>query len=123
MVRNIGTFLRSKWRPALLYLASYLLWAGLSVLAMFLLFQLRINLLDFLFLLGASPEVATIIHQLTMLMLGILAIGFIVVLEHYLSKGVAKNELWRRAGGILFILLVMLGLSYGFQYVLAPAPW
>jgi TRAP-type C4-dicarboxylate transport system permease small subunit len=100
-----------------LWIACYALWFGFSGLGLWLLIQLRVNLIDLAYVLGLGDDATANLHNFALLVFAILYIVFVVVVEHHLRLGVMRGELWRRAAGVLFVLFVMLGLSYGFQQV------
>lgn len=105
--------LPKKWK-FMLYVACYLLWAALSALGLWLFVQLRLNLIDLAFYLRLEAWTG-FIHNFGLLVLGMLWMAFVVVLEAHLQKGVKHNDLWLRAGGVLLVLLILLGLSYAFH--------
>lgn len=112
--------LRKPSRQALRYAMCYALWIGLSAFAVWLVFQLRVNLVDLAFFVTYAQNLdalGQVIHHFGMLVLALLCMAFVVFLEGHLRDGVAKGELGRRVLGVALILLCVLGLSYGFQYV------
>ncbi|MBS3934330.1 MAG: hypothetical protein KGZ35_08230 [Truepera sp.] len=109
----------SRPRPAVvLYICGYGLWLGFSALALWLLTQLRVNLVDLAYHLRLGVW-GLALHNFGMLFLAICYIVFVIVLEAHLRRGVELGELWLRALGVLLFLLYLLGISYGLQIAIA----
>ncbi len=107
-----------KVQQALRYLTSYLLWLIFLALGLLLFFALRVNLIDLIFWLRLEAW-EEFLHHLGLLILGLLLVAVFFWLESYLREGVKRNSLWQRARDVSLVLLGLLVLSYGLQY-LAP---
>jgi hypothetical protein len=102
-----------------LYLACYALWLGLSALGLWLLFELRSTLFVLAIWLRANPWAVRAIDQFGIVMLGLLWLMGIILLEHYLRRGLEKQQLLRRAVRVGLFVAVALGLSYALRFLLA----
>jgi len=104
-------------QPSLLqYVICYAVWLVLSAMIIWLMVQLRLNLLDITLLLNLGPWAHLLIDRWGLVVLGILAMGAIVVLEHYLRTGLAKKRFWPRAAYAFFIMAIALAFSYAFLF-------
>lgn len=106
------------WRTVLLYVACYLWWIALSALGLWLLFQVRTNLVDFAIWLQLNPWVPRTVDRFAIYLLGLLWLGGVIGLEGYLRRGVEQEQLWVRVGRILVMLLIIGAISYGLQLLL-----
>lgn len=105
----------SRPRPSvILYSCCYVLWLGFSALALWLVTQLRVNLVDLAYHLRLGAWGAAL-HNFGMLFLALGYMLFVIALEAHLRRGVELGELWLRALGVLLFLLCLLGISYGLQ--------
>ncbi len=112
----------SRPRPAAIsYICCYALWLGFSALALWLVTQLRVNLLDLAYHLRLEAW-GLALHNFGMLFLAICYIVFVIALEAHLRRGVELGELWLRALGVLLFLLCLLGISYGLQLLPGTQP-
>ena len=104
-------------QPSLLeYVICYAVWLVLSAMIIWLMVQLRLNLLDISLVLNLGPWVQLLIDRWSFLVLGLLALGAIVVLEHALRTGLAKKRFWPRAAYAFFAVAIALGFSYAFLF-------
>lgn len=112
-------------RQAPLYVACYAIWAALSLLALWVALQVRLNLIALVFFIvgrtaspndttGAAGRMLALDGWITIfLVLAWLAV--VAALEHYLRTGVERDRLWARAARVAIVLVVMLGVSYGLR--------
>ena len=101
-----------------LYLAAYALWIGFSALGVWLIFAVRSVLVGLAFVFRLNPWQVLAVDNFGVVTLGLVWLVGILVLEHYLRQGVAKNRLWGRAMRVFVALAVLLGLAYGIQLLL-----
>ncbi|MCL5995840.1 MAG: hypothetical protein M1546_07260 [Chloroflexi bacterium] len=94
----------------------YSLWLVLSAGVIWLMIQTRLNLLDIVLLFRLGPWLLTTIDRFGILFLGVISMGIIVFLEHYLRTGMQRNQFWTRLVRIMFIEAVLLAFSYAFQF-------
>lgn len=100
-------------QSAPLYLACYLFWFALSAATVWTLLQFRNALLGLLPVIG--PWRMAAVDKFGVLILGLVAMGWIIFLEDYLRKSVQSDRFWRRVWRIALIHLVVLGVAYGLQ--------
>jgi hypothetical protein len=98
-----------------LYLACYALWAGMSALAVWLIFEVRPVVFGLAVALRLNPWQVRAIDEFGVVALGLLVLAGVLVLENYLRQGVARNQLWRRAARVLLCEAAALALAYGLQ--------
>jgi hypothetical protein len=82
------------WRTALLYLTCYLLWLGYGALSLWTILEYRDALLGLLPILG--PWVMGAVDKFGLLILGLLALIWVLYLEHYLRTGIEQDKFWSR---------------------------
>ena len=98
-----------------LYLAAYALWIGFSAVGVWLIFAVRSVLVDLAFVFRFNPWQVRAVDNFGVVTLGLVWLVGILLLEHYLRQGVAKNRLWGRARRVFVSEAVALGLCYGVQ--------
>ena len=103
------------WHLVPLYLACYVVWIALSALGLWIILQLRINLIDLAVLLRINPWALGAVDKFSLLILGVIWLICVILLEHYLRRGIPQNALWTRATRVLLAELLLLGASYGLQ--------
>lgn len=96
-----------------LYLACYVLWFGFSALTILTILQLRNAVLSLLPVIG--PWVMMGVDKFSFLILGLLALIWVLFTEHYLRTGVETGTLWRRALVIAGVQAAVLGFAYLLQ--------
>lgn len=96
----------------------YLLWFALSGLGLWLLLQLRINLVDLSAYFGVSRWVFPALHNFGIMLLAIVWLGAVFFIEHYLRQGMEIGRLWARAVRVLWVKGILLGVSYLLQVLL-----
>jgi hypothetical protein len=106
---------RTFWNRAFLYLCCYLAWLALSALGAWVLLALRLNIIDLAAVFRLNPWAFPALHNFSMVFLGLGWLGFVIVLEEYLRRGIEKGDLWLRAARALNVLLIVLILSYALQ--------
>ncbi len=102
------------------YILVYLFFIAFLVLAAFLLFRVRMNIIQIAFLLGYNQVQVKGISNLGILISGVLILASIVFAEDYLRKGVQEGLMWKRllrvfiteGGVILFSLLLYYIIMY-----------
>ena len=102
-----------------LYLACYALWLALTVLGGWLLFETREAVFDLTLWLRLNPWQVRAVDQFYFVIAGLVWLIGMLLLEHYLRQGVAKNRLWGRAARVFVFEAVALGIAYGVQLLLA----
>ena len=100
-------------QSAPLYLLCYLFWFALSAATIWTLLQFRNALLDLLPVIG--PWSMSAVDKFGVLILGLVAMGWIIYLEDYLRKSVQTDRFWRRVWRVSLIHLIVLGVAYGLQ--------
>jgi len=101
-----------------LYLACYALWLGLSALGVWLIFALRVVLVDLAFVLRLNPWQVRAVDNFSIVTLGLIWLVGILLLEHRLRQAVATNRLWKRAAYVGLAEVIALGLCYGLRLAL-----
>ena len=95
----------------LLYVACYAIWLGLCAALLWLLIQLRTNILDFLYLFDASPAMVRFVDSLAVIPLALIIVGVGIWLEHALRDGVSDGKLWVRAGKAALVIGAAIAIS------------
>ncbi|MBX3001321.1 MAG: hypothetical protein KF893_22560 [Caldilineaceae bacterium] len=108
---------QQRWRTVLLYLACYVLWFTYSALSLWTILQYRDAILGLLPIIG--PWVMGAVDKFGFLFLGLLALIWVLYLEHYLRTGVEEHKLWSRALRVAIIQLVVLGIAEGLKLLTA----
>jgi hypothetical protein len=90
----------------------------LSALVCWLLLQVRLNIIDLIFIFQVSVWATRFVDNVATLLLGLVALGVITGLEAYLRNGVGRGELWFRIRRATVILCSALAVSYALHYVL-----
>ena len=103
---------------ALLVVACYSLWLLLSALTVWTVLQLRLNVIDLVFVLRVNPWATRSLDTTATLLLGIVALAVIVFLETYLREGVGRGALWPRVRRAGVPLLAVLAVSYALRWLL-----
>ncbi|GAB4515806.1 MAG: hypothetical protein Kow0047_27750 [Anaerolineae bacterium] len=101
------------------YLAAYIVWALVSALGIWLIFQLRINLLELVVILRLGPWIMGAVDKFGIFILGLIWLTLVVPLESYFRNGASRRQLAQRTVKVLAIELALLGLSYAFQALVA----
>jgi len=96
-------------------LLRYGVWVLLTLLCLWTALQLRINVLDVLFLLRASPWVVPAIANAASLILVFAWLGLTLALESFLMGSQTEQLFWRRTGRIALVAGCVLALSYLLQ--------
>jgi hypothetical protein len=102
-----------RWRVALLYLTCYILWFGYGALSLWTILQYRDALLGLLPIIG--PWVMGAVDKFGLLFLGLLALIWVLYIEHYLRTGVEENKFWQRALRVTVIQVLVLGIAEGLK--------
>lgn len=109
---------------ALRYLIAYLAWAVVATVGFWLLFQIRINLLDILTLLLEDPNtfrdswITRAIDRWFIMVMGAMWVFCVTLLEGYFRNSVAKQLMVHRIGRVFLILGLLTGISLLLQQVL-----
>lgn len=113
-----------RWQQFGLYTACYLIWAGLSALALWTTLQLlttisgaytyyRVNVVGVPRdrTVDTAYQITTANQFLVLVFVLVWLVG-VVVLEGYLRHATAEGRLWSRSARILAGLLILLGVAY-----------
>ena len=98
-----------------LYLACYALWIAFAALGVWLIFALRPVMFGLTIWLRLNPWQVRALDNFSVVTMGLIWLVGILLLEHYLRQGVAKDRLWARAARVFVFLAVALGLCYGLE--------
>lgn len=110
---------KASWHRLLRYLACYGLWIGLSALGIWAMLYLRTDIILLVMVLNPGPWILYAVNIWSILLLGLLWLGGVVLLEHYLRKGLQKNRFWRRVMRVFLLEAIIFGLAYGLRFLLA----
>ena len=103
----------------LLWWGVYLLgWVGSSALALWLILQMRINLIDLNNFLGWGPWLLIAVDKFGLLILGLGWLIGVFVLDIYLRAALTLRLLFYRVLRVFLVVLALLGLSYFLQWLL-----
>jgi hypothetical protein len=97
------------------YAACYVLWFGFCALTVLTLLQLRNAVLSLLPVIG--PWVMMGVDKFSFLILGLVALIWMLFIEHYLRTGVELGVFWRRTLRIGVVHAAMLGFAYLLQFL------
>jgi hypothetical protein len=104
------------------YIVCYAVWLCLSVATIFLALQVWTNLIrQPLPFSGLDFRVVSTIYQASLLVMGFLVLILILVQEHALRTGLAKNRFWPRVAKFAIAEAVVLGLSYVANFLILRA--
>lgn len=110
-----GASSRGFWHGLSLYLACYVLWAGLSGLALWAALQLLISVTDVVLMFSVNPWTIDLAEKVAVAVLGLIWLGWVIFLESYLREGIPLNRLSVRGAKVFIIEVVGLGLAYSLQ--------
>jgi hypothetical protein len=96
----------------LLYVACYAIWLALCAALLWLLLQLRTNVLDFAYLFGAQPAVVRFVDGLAVIPLALIVVGVGIWLESYLRDSVHAGRLWISAAKAALFVVGAIMASY-----------
>ena len=95
------------------YVLCYAIWIVLSVVTIWLGQQVRVNLIQHpMPFSGINYWTVGAMNQVSFLVSGLLTLIGILVMEHYLRRGIEKGKFWPRVLRVVIILAVVLGVSY-----------
>ncbi len=95
------------------YILCYAVWIVLSAITVWLGQQVRTNLIQHpMPFSGLNYWVVGAINQISFLVSGLLTLIGILVMEHYLRRGIEKQNFWPRVLRVAIILAAILGGSY-----------
>ena len=100
------------------YVVCYTLWLVLAALALWLMLQLRGNLIDTVVFFDWGPWVLGALDKFGILLLGVAWLVFVLFAEHYLRQGIEQERLFPRAARVALWVGVPLLLSYGLQFLM-----
>jgi len=109
---------------ALRYLIAYLIWALVAVIGFWLLFQIRVNLLDILTILLEDPDtyrdswITRAIDRWFIMIAGAAWVFCVTLLESYFRNSVEKQSMIYRIGRTFLALGVLTALSLLLQQIL-----
>ncbi len=103
------------WQKTLYYVACYLLWFAYGALSLWTVLQYRDALLLLLPVIG--PWIMGALDKFGLLLFGLIALIWILYLEHYLRTGVEVGRFWNRAIRAGVIQIAILALAYAFQWI------
>ena len=101
-----------------IYLVTYALLFIFVLLAAFILFRVRINIVQIAYLAGNNSVTVKGISNLGVLITGVLLLVGIVASEDYLRNGVEKGVLWKRALRIFIIEASIITVSLSLYYII-----
>jgi len=93
-------------------------WVATSGLALWLILQLRINLIDLNNFLGWGPWILIAVDKFGLLVLGLGWLVGVFVIEMYLRAATTLHLLLWRVLRVLLLIGGALGVSYGLQWLL-----
>lgn len=102
----------------LLYLVYFVGWLLTSGLALLIVFQLRVNLLDIFVALRLNPWAMSAVDKFGTIFLGLGWLVAVLITETWLRGGVTINRLWPRLARLLGLEVLIFVLSYGLQLAL-----
>jgi hypothetical protein len=100
------------------YIIGYTLFIIFLILAAFLLFRVRTNLVQIGYLMGYNAVQVKGISNLGVLFGGILILAGIIFSEDYLRKGIQQESLWKHALRIFIVEVGLIAFSFILYYVL-----
>ncbi len=103
--------------PLVQYVICYAVWVCLAIGSVYLVLQVRANIMTPIFLMRIDPRTLILINDATVFVFGILALIYILVMEYVLRTGVMRKNFWPRVARLVVILAVILGLSYAVQII------
>src|SRR4030042_6798348 len=101
------------------YLIGYVLFGIFILLLIFLLFRIRINIVQIGFLLGYNQGRVKGMSNLGVLISGVLMLIAVVFSEDYLRKGIEKDQMWIQLLRIFLVEGVVIALSLSLYFLLA----
>jgi len=104
---------RPPWQTALNYVACYVLWLAYSALSFWTILEYRDAVLILLPVIG--PWVMGAVDKFGLLLFGLVALIWVLYLEHYLRTGVEVERFWRRALIVGAGQGIVLGVAVGLQ--------
>lgn len=103
------------WQTALTYIACYVIWLAYGALSLWTVLQVRNALLGLLPVIG--PWVMGAVDKFGILILGLIALIWVLYLEHYLRTGVDVGRFWRRVLIAGAGQVIVLAVAMGFQVI------
>jgi len=100
------------------YLITYSIFIVFLILAAFLLFRLRTNVIQIGFLLGLNQVQVKGLSNMGVLIAGILILIGIVYSEDYLRNGIHENEMWKRILRVFIVEASLILFSLALYYIL-----
>ena len=101
------------WQTALNYVACYAIWLAYGALSFWTILEYRDALLSLLPVIG--PWVMGAVDKFGLLLFGLVALIWVLYLEHYLRTGVEVNRFWRRVLIVGAAQGIVLGVAVGLQ--------
>lgn len=102
----------------LLYIICYIAWFAIAAAGVWLLLQLRLNLIDISMAIDVGPWALGAIDKFGIVLLGLAWVVGVFAAEGYLRKGVELGQLWPRLGRVAGIEAGLLVASYGLQWIM-----
>lgn len=99
------------WRVVARYIVCYLLWILICAIGMWLIFLIRRNLVEDIFFLRVNAWQLSAIDRWAVFVMGTAWVVAVFLVEGYLRNGVEQGKLWRRAGRVLGIQMLLVGIS------------
>jgi hypothetical protein len=100
------------------YVIAYFLLFIIVLLAVVLLFRVRMNVVQIAYLTGKNSVQVKGISNLVVLFTGVLLLVGIVVSEDYMRKGVELGKMWIRALRVFIVEAVLLIISFSLYYII-----
>jgi hypothetical protein len=98
-----------------LYVACYAFWLAFSVLSFWTILQYRNATLTLLPIIG--PWMMGAVDKFGLLLFGLIALVWVLYIEHYLRQGIELGVFWQRVLRVGLIQLVVLGIAYALQFL------
>ena len=106
------------WRQLSQYAAYFLLWLAYAAISLWLVFQYQVIAVAVAIRFRVNPwQVRAMDLFATTAYFLVWLIGILLV-EHYLRRGVGAGQLWRRAGRVFLATLIVVGVTAGIMWVL-----
>lgn len=100
------------------YVAFYVIWLALAVASVFVLLEVRTNLISWVALMAPHPSTALVIRQASLFIVGFVILVVMILTEHSLRVGLKKQKFIARLAQVIIILAIALGASYAFSFAM-----
>lgn len=103
------------------YIVCYVVWMCLSAMTLWLLLQVRTNLVQPLIFFGLDPRAFIIIDRFSLIVMALIVVAAVFLIENALRISLLKNSFWLRVVRILTLEAIVLVASYILQFALRIA--